>query len=252
MKKTSLVALALIQCLIVLSGCSIRDPSLHQSDSNEIADNTSSITNVQESDTTIDDTRYYKVYFKNFDGSVITSVEVEEGEPVSCVPQIHSPANAFFAGWDSSLNDICERKSINATFDFVSNVRNAIGFDSVYVREGEPFEIVISIAGKVNFSSAEFEIILNEDIDFIEISYCDSSAYCNYSTNNNKVYVAMAFANNVQETVDICSIKCNLKDENFSDNAIQIKVVDISYINETNDIVDAEFTVFNEKIIVLK
>ena len=190
------------------------------------------------------------VRFYEIDGTLSYSEEVKKGCAVNSIPRGSDRPNAFFAGWGKPTEVITENKSFTALYDEVEGVKNAIGYNCVYSKMGDECEVDISITGEVKFSSLEIKINLCSDLQYIGETYCDDSAVVHYSSEENAVYIAMAFRKNVTETIDICSLKFKTSSTSSQTVPLSIEVTDIAYINDEDEIVTAEFSVYNENIVI--
>lgn len=190
------------------------------------------------------------VRFYEIDGTLSYSEEVKKGCAVNSIPHGSDRLNAFFAGWGAPTGVITENKSLTALYDEVEGVKNAIGYNCVYSKMDEECVVDISVTGEVNFSSLEIKINLGTELQYINEVYCDNSAFVHYSPEEKTVYIAMAFRKNITETIDICSLKVKTSSTSSQSVPFSIEVEDIAYINDEDEIVSADYSVFNENIVV--
>lgn len=109
----------------------------------------------------------YTVNFAYQDGTVIEKKAVKKGKGVF-PPNFET--EGVFRGWSSSINNVTSNLEVHPAV-YEINDENLFYFDSVYVKEGEKFTIDLTLAGKVNLSSAELEIEYDPDVmKFIKTS----------------------------------------------------------------------------------
>lgn len=257
MKKLLIILLTvcILSCLYSCENSDYTKSEYSNQTSSMLSDENASTTDTDSANHNgTDDTkpRYAIVRFCTYDGKIVDTQEIEEGKNITFVPIISHPSNNFFAGWDSALENIYESKNIYPIYDDFSDAKNAIGFDSIYTEKNTEFCINISIGGKVCFSSLELEILLDPSVEVLEIPYTDASAAAHYSKENHSVYISMAFSKNITESMDICQLKLMATDIPAPENAIKISVSDIASLDTENEIVDADYSVYNEKITIMK
>lgn len=102
----------------------------------------------------------YTVTFAYGDGSVIAKSEVRSGKGV--LPPIPETDDVF-RGWDSAINNVTDNIEAHPMlYTIVED--NLFYFNSVYVQEGERFNISLRLGGNVNMSSGELTLEYDPEV----------------------------------------------------------------------------------------
>ena len=190
------------------------------------------------------------VRFLNTDYSEISVQEIPlSGNAVA--PKLNSvPAQTIFSGWDKPLDNIQDDTNFMPVYQNVSNVDNAIGFNTIYVSSGSEFDVDILIAGKVQFASTEMKLSYNGTaISVLDITPCAGYVAYHHNEEQCTINFSLASASNITGEMTLLRLHCRAEVKT-TDSPLSISVTDLSITNEQGDILDGQYTLFNEKIII--
>lgn len=119
-----------------------------------------------------DSDQVYWVTFAQPDGTVIERKPTHKGKGV--VPPEYG-TEGVFRGWSSSFNMVTADVETHPMVYQVAD-ENLFCFDSVYVQEGDSFEICLNLVGAVNISSADLTI--EYDPLVMEYTGSENAGYC--------------------------------------------------------------------------
>ncbi len=97
----------------------------------------------------------HTVTFAYLDGTVIETVEVEEGKGVY-PPEL--PDEGVFRGWSKPFNAVTEDVEAHPRFHSIAE-NNLFYFHAVYVEEGTDFDLELYVGGSVSISSGELTVL---------------------------------------------------------------------------------------------
>ncbi len=169
----------------------------------------------------------HTVTFAYQDGSVIKQKEVKEGKGV-LPPNLET--QGVFRGWSVIINNITSDVETHPMI-YSINDENLFYFNSVYVEEGDEFNIDLMLGGEINISSTELTIKYDPKVmKFIRLS---ESELCNI-TNKEKGSLTVLINSNTPLTAEalISQITFKAKKKDVSSSRIDLICKNAKLVNE--------------------
>ena len=238
--------------LFLLAACNDEQSTDNSCNADYSGDNSATISIDSNNDSSQDSSGSNEKYIVKFfnEDDLISSEEVSSFKELT-VPKITIP-NSFFKEWEGFPEALADNYDLKAVFDKTESTKNAIGFDSVYIGSGEEFAITMRITGIVDFCGVSFEIIFEDDqFEFIDVVEADEYAVYKYNETSKSLKYEFVCSENILTDVDLCKIKIKPGSLNGG-SQLNVMVKDCFKFNNSNDdVIDADYTLFNEKIIVM-
>jgi len=218
------------------------DPSIKDNNSNTPPNATGS----DEQDV---DSNTFIVRFVTDNGMVIAVNECEKGAAL-IPPTPPQRIGYVFTGWDGNFSNITLSTDITARYTDISQTVNVIAADTVYTYDTDEFEVLIGIYGKVSFCGLDLEIAYDSSLlEYIEATEIDDYVMLN-NAESGIIHANYVSSNNTTGEVAFMTLKFKAKTTQNAETGLQINVNSMYFLDNSEDLIKAEYQVLQNKIII--
>ena len=188
----------------------------------------------------------HTVTFAQQDGTVLDTKEASHGNGV--IPPEY-PCEGVFRGWSGGINSITSDVEVHPMVYHISE-DNLFYFNSVYVQEGDVFELDICLGGSVSLSRGKLKVLYDPEV--LHYSGAASDGLCQISEGDaGELIISIDSEPPIREACILAQLKFRALEKDAYATEIQLNATDVELVTQEQTIPAACATI-NNKIYFLQ
>lgn len=195
-------------------------------------------------------------FYKNVGVDVLEEVDVRDGKTAAMPDVSDIESDEVFLGWSRIPYKVNKDIPVYPNFNDISEYKNVICADAVYVESGDKLKIKYYIKGQVNFDEIDMKIEYNSDL--LEFSKCKKEVSKLDCVNENEVKedlgqltIKLNNKKNITENDVLFELMFDVVGETGLYTELVTTVNKVLFTNDDGEKLKSDFAVINGKVYIL-